>query len=83
MSNAEDRMAAATVVAITIGEVVTGVLHNTLGTWWPAIAVLVLAALVVGGWALYLARSRRRSVRSVVVLGLPDWLADRWDSPQG
>lgn len=83
MSKAEDWLAAVTVVTITIGEVVTSVLHNTLGTWWPAVAVLVLAAVVVGGWAWYLAHSRRRSVGSVVVLGLPDWLADRLDSPQG
>lgn len=77
LSKAEERLVAVTVSAITIGEVVTSVLHNVLAAWWPAIAVFVVALLAVGSWAWYLARSRHRSVRSVVVLGLPDWLGDR------
>ena len=83
LSKAEERLAAVTVSVITIGEIATSVLHNALGAWWPAIAVFAAALLAVGSWAWYLARSRRRSVRSVVLLGLPDWLAHRWDSPQG
>jgi hypothetical protein len=39
MWKAEERPAAVTVSAITIGEIVTSVRHNALGAWWPAIAV--------------------------------------------
>ncbi len=74
LSERERQVATIGVVVFAIGEVGFRVLDNTAGLLWPSVALLVVFLAFTVGFAAYIARSRQRSFRSVLAIGVPDRL---------
>ena len=70
-SRGERRIGSVVALIATVGSFGAGVISNIIGRWWPSIAVLIFVVLAVPISAVYFARTRHRSIRSVLALGLP------------
>ena len=77
LSKSEERVRDAVLVVAAVGEVALRVVDNVTNRWWPeaalSVAVIVFAALFTA----YLARSRGRSLGSVAMLSLPEFMKRR------
>ncbi len=77
LSQSEWRVATVGVILLVIGQVVLRAVGNTTDVWRPSFALLGVFVLFVAGFTIYLAKSRRRSLGSLLALGLPDRLRRR------
>lgn len=71
-SRAEGRVVACAAVVVPVAELGFRVLDNTTGIWWPSIAWIGCLTAFALGFATHIARSRSRSIRSVLALAIPD-----------
>jgi hypothetical protein len=77
LSQHERRVASSAVIVWAVGEVVLRVVGNTTGDWWPSFILLGAFLLFAAGFTMYLARTRNRSLGSLLVRALPDRLRSR------
>jgi hypothetical protein len=77
LSQRERRVASSAVIVWAVGEVVLRVVGNTTGDWWPSFILLGAFLLFAAGFTMYLARTRNRSLGSLLVRALPDRLRSR------
>jgi hypothetical protein len=54
------------VVLGPLGSLVTTVVYNTTGRWWPMVAWLAVYVPLLTAFAVYVARTRHRPIRSFV-----------------
>ena len=71
LSRCERRIFSVALVIATFGEFAAGAIGNIMGRWWPSVAGLIFVVLTIPVSAVYFARTRHRSIRSVFALGLP------------
>ena len=74
LTKAEQRVALAGLIVVTLGEVGARVIDNLTGNWWPALGLVISFGAFALGFTAYLAHTRQRSFASVVMTGLPQ----RW-----
>ena len=77
LSPREQRVASVALIIWVVGEVAFRVIGNTTDEWWPEFTLLGGFALFTVGFVVYVARTRNRSVGSVVALALPGRLRGR------
>jgi hypothetical protein len=79
LSRREQIAASSAVIVWAVGELLLRVVGNVTGVWWPLILLVGFLNLFVLGFALDLARTRKRSVLSLLLLVVPDrwWRSSR------
>ena len=77
LSRKEQVLASSALVVIVVGELLLRVVGNTTGIWWPAFSFVGLTLLFMFAFAVYLARTRKRSVLSLLLLVIPDRVWNR------
>jgi hypothetical protein len=77
LSRKEAVVSSSASVVIGVGELLLRVVGNTTGVWWPAISLGGRSRLFAFAFAVYLARTRKRTVWSLLVLVVPDRLWQR------
>jgi uncharacterized membrane protein YhaH (DUF805 family) len=77
LTERERRIATGSLIVFVVGEIVLRVVGSTTDVWWPSFAFLGALFVFVIGFAVYLARTRDRSLGSLLALALPDRLRRR------
>ncbi|MEI6626106.1 MAG: hypothetical protein WCO40_07155 [Thermoleophilia bacterium] len=82
LTKCEERVRNGALIVIVLGNFGFRVFGNITHIWWPAISFILTFAIFTVGFMIYVARTRKRSFRSVAAFGLPDFVTRRMSQTQ-